>query len=157
MVTMSSVVKTQNLVVNPNHGPLSWTLNNSNLLWKKLILGWLLGPKRIICKKKLAKQNCSVKCQNYRVDWPSNKQLFNPCQHAKIIQSICSIHQIICEMRYTWLKSPIIYKASPIFHLTNPITITVTFNLPKLVSAYKKSVHLINSCLRYSRFWSLKT
>ena len=38
------------------------------------------------------------KCQRDRVDWWSNQKLFHHHQHAKIIQSICSIHQIICEI-----------------------------------------------------------
>ena len=38
------------------------------------------------------------KCQRYRVDWLSNPKLSYHYQHAKIIQSICSIHQIICEI-----------------------------------------------------------
>ena len=35
--------------------------------------------------------------------------------------------------RYTWFKSPIIYKASPIFEHANPIIIKVTFSFTKFV------------------------
>ena len=52
--------------------------------------------------KHLAKQNCSgppaFKCQRYRVNLLLNQKLFYHYQHVNIIQSICSIHQIICEI-----------------------------------------------------------
>ena len=35
---------------------------------------------------------------NYRVDCRSNQKLLNHYQQAKIIQSICLIYQIICEV-----------------------------------------------------------
>ena len=34
----------------------------------------------------------AFKYQRYRVDWSSNKKLFHYYQHAKIVQSICSVH-----------------------------------------------------------------
>ena len=52
--------------------------------------------------KTLAKYNCSgfpaFKCQRYTVDWPSHQKLFHHYQHAKTIQSIFSIYQMICEI-----------------------------------------------------------
>ena len=55
-------------------------------------------------------------------------------------------------VRYTWFKNPTIFKASPIFDLTHPIIIKVTFSFHKFVSACKKSAQFINSFLRYSRY-----
>ena len=37
-------------------------------------------------------------CQRYRVYWTKNQKLFRHHQHAKIIQSISTIHQIRCEI-----------------------------------------------------------
>ena len=60
-------------------------------------------PKEIFLKT-LVKYNCSgpplFTCQRYResLDWSSSQKLFYYCQHAKIIQSICSFHQIILEV-----------------------------------------------------------
>ena len=54
--------------------------------------------------KTLAKYNCSGPpiIQMWKIEsrlgWSSNQRLFHHYQHAKIIQSICSIHQIICEI-----------------------------------------------------------
>ena len=39
------------------------------------------------------------KCQNYRVDWLPNQKLFHHYHHAKIIQPICSIHQVIFNIQ----------------------------------------------------------
>ena len=33
-------------------------------------------------------------------------------------------------VRYTWLKSPMIYKTSPMFDHANPINIKATFSFP---------------------------
>ena len=52
------------------------------------------------------------KCQICKADWSLNQKLFRHYQQAKIVQSICSIRQIICEI--TWFNSHMIYKASPI-------------------------------------------
>ena len=38
------------------------------------------------------------KRQIHTVDWPSNQKLFHHYLHAKIIRSIYSIYQIICEI-----------------------------------------------------------
>ena len=40
----------------------------------------------------------AFKCQEFRVGCWSKQKLFLHYQHAKITQSICSIHQIICEI-----------------------------------------------------------
>ena len=54
------------------------------------------------CPKKIFPINLSgisaFNWQKDRVDWPSNQILFHHYQHAKIIYSICSIHQIISEI-----------------------------------------------------------
>ena len=77
---------------------------------KNLILGLgSLFPKREFFLKTMADYNCSsppaFKCQRYSVDWSLNQKLFHHYQHATIIQTICSIHQIICELHL--IKSPI--------------------------------------------------
>ena len=64
-------------------------------------------------------------------------------QYAQFIKSF---------VRYTWFKSPMIYKASLIFYHAHPIIIKVTLTFPKFVSAWKKSAYSIDSFLRYSRF-----
>ena len=57
----------------------------------------------------LSKYNCSwplaFKCQRCNVYWWSNQKLLHHYQHAKIIQTICSIHQIICELYLIFLES----------------------------------------------------
>ena len=49
-----------------------------------------------------AMYNCrsppAFKCQRYRPDWSPNQNLFHQYQHAKTVQSIWSIHKIICEI-----------------------------------------------------------
>ena len=55
-------------------------------------------------------------------------------------QSIQFIKSIV---RYTWFKSPMIYKVSPIFEHAHPVIIEVTFSFLKFVSACKN--HLISS------------
>ena len=44
--------------------------------------------------------NCSGHPANVKdtEDWSSNQKLFNHYEHAKIIQSICSIHQILSDI-----------------------------------------------------------
>ena len=54
--------------------------------------------------------------------------------------------------RYTWFKTPMIYKDSLIFYDAHPTIIKVTLTFPKFVSAWKKSAYSIDSFLRYSRF-----
>ena len=75
-------------------------------------------------------QHLDAKDTEYRRIW------FHHYQFPKIIQSIWSIHQIICEI-YTWFRSPMIYKALPIFDHAHPMIIKVTFTFPKFVSACK--------------------
>ena len=94
--------------------------------------------------KILAKYNCSGP-PSILMSKIQRRILFHHCQHANIIHSICSIHQIIC-------KSPMIYKATLIFNHAHPIIIKVTFSFPKFVSACKKSAEFINPFLKYSRF-----
>ena len=60
-------------------------------------------------------------------------------------------------VRYTWFKSPVVFKDLPIFDHTHPIIINVTFSFHKFVSACKKSAQFIDSFLRYSSFWSPET
>ena len=55
-------------------------------------------------------------------------------------------------VRYTWFRSPMLYKPLPIFDHAHPIIFKVTFSFPKFVSAHKKSARFIDSFLRYSRF-----
>ena len=45
------------------------------------------------------KESIQNKCQKYIVDWRSNQKPFHHYQYTKIIQSICSTHQIICELQ----------------------------------------------------------
>ena len=47
--------------------------------------------------------------------------------------------------RYTWFKSPMTYKASPIFDYAHPIIIKVTFSFPKFVWICKTSAHFIDT------------
>ena len=60
-------------------------------IWEKNFLklfGWIVSHMETI-------QN---KCQRYRVDWRSNQKPFHHYQCTKIVQSIYSIYQIICEV-----------------------------------------------------------
>ena len=65
--------------------------------------------------------------------------------HEPFYQSAPFIKSFV---RYTWFKSPMIYKASLIFDYVHSIIINVTINFPKFVSACKKSADSINSFLR---------
>ena len=55
-------------------------------------------------------------------------------------------------VRYTWFKSPVVFKDLPIFDHTHPIIINVTFSFHKFVSACKKSAQFTDSLLRLSIF-----
>ena len=90
------------------------------------------------------------KCKTKRVDWQPNQRLYFPSLPACTNHSINlfnSSNHMWEYWLYTWFKSPMIYKALPIFDHTHPIINKVTFNFPKFVSA-----HFIDSFLRYSRF-----
>ena len=97
-----------------------------------------------------AKYNCSgppsFKSKRYRL----STILFHHYQHAKIIQSICSVHQIICE-------SHTIFKVLPFFDHTHSVIIKVNLSFHKFVSACKKSAQFIDSYLRsttsFIMFW----
>ena len=100
----------------PNHDLSSWTLKNTivyiSTFPAKIYRHFFKIKEKpyfgIICAqsdfflKALAKYNCSgppaFKCKTYTVDYHSNQILFHHYEHANIIQSICSIHQIICEI-----------------------------------------------------------
>ena len=113
MITKSSVVEIQNLVINPKSRPISlipeqflfkYVFSKSQFdkffkIKEKLYFDIIFAQRKFFLKT-LAKYNCSgpaPKIQS-RLGWPSNQKLFHHYQHAKIIQSICSIHQIICEI-----------------------------------------------------------
>ena len=71
----------------------------------------------------------------YRVDLavkPKIIPLLSACKNHSINLLILSF------MRYTWFKSPMIYKALPIFDHSHPIIISVTFSVHKSVSACKR-------------------
>ena len=103
--------------------------------------------------KTLAKYNyggtpaftCQSRVEYYSINISMQKS-FN--QSAQFIKSF---------MRYTWFKSPMIYKASLIFYHAYPIIIKVTFSFPKFISACQKSVQFIYLLLRYNKFQKLKT
>ena len=166
MIIKSWVVEIQSLVMNPKSQTIKSDSGQYQFLFKyvsskvnvktfqnkgKPYFGVIFSKKELFLKP-LARYNCmdppAFECQRSRIDCPSNQKLFYHYQHAKNAKSICSVHQI----RYTWFKSPTIYKVSPIFHYAHPIIIKWTFSFPKFVSACKKSANFINSFLRYSRF-----
>ena len=64
---------------------LGVTFAQRKLFLKNLVIYSCRGPPAFIC-------------QRYGVDWPSNQKLFHYYQHAGTVQSICSIHQIICDI-----------------------------------------------------------
>ena len=145
-----------------NHDPFSWSLNNfylslfsANLNFGKIFQKKekpyfrVIFPQRKFFLKTLAKYNCSgpppLRCQRYKVDWAghqtktysitiSMQKSFT--QYAQFIKSF---------VRYTWLKSPMIYETSLIFYHAHPIIIKVTLTFPRFASAWKKSAHFINS------------
>ena len=101
---------------------------------KEKTLFWSHFVQRNFFLKTLALCNCrgpaAFKCQRYRTDWSSNQELFHHYQHTRTVQSICSTHQINCEV-----------------HL---IIIKVTINFPKFVAACKKN-QLISSIHSWDR------
>ena len=141
----------------PNHDPLSQTLNNSNFHLSTF-------PAKIndkifeneeknkfwghYCPKRIFPGNSSnvqlqglpaLKCQKHRVDWSSNQKLLHHDHHTKTVQSTFSIDHIICEIQI------ICEIICDLYSLTHFSLCTVTINLPKFVSACKKSAHFINS------------
>ena len=96
--------------------------------------------------KTLVKYNCSgpsaFKCQvEYYSIIISMEKSFN--QSAQFIKSF---------VRYTWFKSPTIFKALPIFDHTHPAILKVTFSFHKFVSACKNAAQFMDLFLRYNRF-----
>ena len=87
-------------------------------------------------------RNQAFNYRGYRIGWLTNQKLLYHYQHAKMIQSICSIHQIIREVHL--IQGSYDNKVSPIFDNANPIIIKLTFSFRKFVSACKKSAHFIN-------------
>ena len=96
--------------------------------------------------KTLVKYNCSgpsaFKCQvEYYSIIIGMEKSFN--QSAQFIKSF---------VRYTWFKSPTIFKALPIFDHTHPTILKVTFSFHKFVSACKNAAQFMDLFLRYNRF-----
>ena len=115
MITRSSIVEMKNFVVNPQSRPIK---SNSEYIFlfkyvsskiqrqkfskyrKNPYFGHTFAQRELFLET-LAMYNYrnipAFKCQRYRVDWLSNQKLFHHYQHAKMIHSVCSIYQIICE------------------------------------------------------------
>ena len=105
--------------------------------------------------KTLAMYNCrglpAFKCQRYRVYWSSNQKLLHYYQHARTVQKICSVYQIICEilnsaahfihslLRKSRFQGPKTKKAMLIFDHGHSNIFRQTFNFHESVSACKKS------------------
>ena len=104
------------------------------------------SPKNMFPKNS-AKYNCSdppaFNCRRYRVDWLSNQKLFHLYQHKKSFNQ--SAQFIKSFVKYTWFKSPMIYKAPHIFYHAHPIIIKVTFSFPKFVATCKNLAHFMDS------------
>ena len=148
-----------------NHGPFCWSLTNfylstfsANLNFDKTFQNFgVIFAQRKFFLKILAKYNCSgpppFRCQKYKVDWAGHET-----KNYSITISMQKYAQFIKSfVRYTWFKSPMIYKASLIFYHAHPIIIKATLSFPKFVSGWKKSAHFTNSFLRHSRLWCFKT
>ena len=79
-----------------------FTLNQAFIkdIWKKQVLnffGW--HQKQNIILTSTTAVEPSIICQRYGVYWQSNQKLIHHYQYVNTIQSICSIHQIICEIQ----------------------------------------------------------
>ena len=116
----------------PNHNPLSQTLNTISFylsLFPVKINGKVFKIKKKPCfvvifaqreffLKTSAKYNYSgwqaFKYQKYRLDWQPKQKLFHHWEHANIIQSVCSIYQIICEIHHDHAH-PVIIKVTLVF------------------------------------------
>ena len=98
---------------------------------------WLCTPARVTQHLNVEDtEQTGHETKNYSINI-NMQELFN--QSAQFIKLF---------VRYTWFKSPLIYKVSPIFDCAHPIIIKVTINFPKFVSAHKKSDDFINSFLK---------
>ena len=77
-------------------------IENNLQFWGHFLVYFAAFAQRELFIKNLVEYNWSgpatFKCQRQRVDYMSTETLFHCYQRAKIIQSICSIHQIICEI-----------------------------------------------------------
>ena len=98
---------------------------------------WLFTPARVTQHLNAEDtEQTGHETKNYSINI-NMQELFN--QSAQFIKLF---------VRYTWFKSPMIYKVSSIFDYAHPIIIKVTINFPKFVSAHKKSADFINSFLK---------
>ena len=123
MITKSSIVEIQNLVVNPKLWPVRSNSEQYQFLFKYISPATAGVPQHLNVKDT---ERIGNQTKNYSFTINIQEQ-FN--QFAQLIKSI---------VRYTWLKSPMIYKVSPIFDYAHPIIIKVTINFPKFVAACKK-------------------
>ena len=101
IVTKSSVMEIKNLFMNTKSTPVKSNSKQYQFLFKfpakkKHYLVVICVQKKFFLKT-LAQHNCSgvpFRCQRYRVQY----NIIHHYQHPKIIQSIRSIYQIICEI-----------------------------------------------------------
>ena len=113
----SSIMETQNLILNPKSQPVESNSERYQFSFKyissKKSMAKFFKLKKKPCfvvtfaqqeffLKTLAIYNCrglpEFKYQRYRVYWSSNQKLLNYYQHARTVQTICSVYQIICEI-----------------------------------------------------------
>ena len=161
MITKSSVMEIQNLIMNLKSGPIN--SNSEQYLFKyvssiifqneKPYFGVIFVQREFLLKTP-AKYNCSgpptLQRQRLTVDQQSNQNYSITISMQKSFNQ--SPQFVKSFVRYTWFKSPMINKALLIFDHAHPIITKVTFSFPKFISACKKSAHFIRSFWRYSRF-----
>ena len=150
IATKSSVMEIQNIVVNSKSESVKSNSKQYRFLFfksqqKSMTKFLKLMKKRYFAVifaqrdfflKTLTKCNCSGPPRI-----PMSKIQSRVEQYSITISMQKSFNQslqfIKSFLRYTWFKSPLIYKALPIFDNVHLIIINVTFSFPKFVSACK--------------------
>ena len=89
----------------------------------------------------------AFKSQKYRVRCWSNLKLL----HHKLLAENHSIHKLILKMKQI-LGSHELNGHTYSLYSVHPKIIEITFSFPDFAPVSKKSVHSINSFLRYSQF-----
>ena len=99
----------------------------------------VLGPHEL-------KSHCNFWQGTFKNDWIN-------FQSSCICTSMQNSGYFICSvLRYSQFSSSMTRLTTPIFDQAYPKTIEVTFCFPEFAPPCKKSVHSINSFLRYSQF-----
>ena len=115
----------------------SWDKANFIISWLEWPHPFLILPTLKSLKKLFTSNHQHVKVR-HRIGWQSNQTFFHHYQYAKNIVSICSMHQIICDIHLILESHDL--KDLPFFNHAHPVIIKVPFSFPKFASACKSQL-----------------